>query len=312
MAIDVSMWQGRLDAGERGDTTRLFQVVRPLGDDVRPGAPVLLGFACDEGVRRNQGRVGAALAPREVRRALANVPAHGLPVLFDAGDVACPDERLEDAQRALGAAVQRLLARQARPVVIGGGHEMAYGTYSGLRAWLDARGDAGRLLIVNFDAHFDLRTTRPANSGTPFDQIAMDCRARGVPFAYSCLGVSRLSNTPALFARAAELDVHYVQDFELQERHLEQRAAELDRQLAGADHVYLTIDMDVLPASVAPGVSAPAAYGVPLAVIEELIKRVQRSGKLRVADIAEYNPTFDTDRHTARVAARLAYQLICG
>ncbi len=85
-----------------------------------------------------------------------------------------------------------------------------------------------------------------------------------------------------------------------------------DRQLADADHVYLTIDMDVLPAGVAPGVSAPAAYGVPLAVIEELVKCVQRSGKLRVADIAEYNPTFDIDRHTARVAARLAYQLICG
>lgn len=312
MAIDVSMWQGRLDAGERGDTTRLFQVVRPLGDDVPPGAPVLLGFACDEGVRRNQGRVGAALAPREVRRALANVPAHGLPVLFDAGDIGCPDERLEDAQQALGAAVHALLAQQARPVVVGGGHEVAYGTYAGLRAWLEARGDSGRLLIVNFDAHFDLRTARPANSGTPFDQIAVDCQARGAPFAYSCLGVSRLANTPGLFARAAELDVHYVQDFEMQERHLEQRAAELDRRLAEADHVYLTIDMDVLPASVAPGVSAPAAYGVPLAVVEELVKRVQRTGKLRVADIAEYNPTFDVDRHTARVAARLVYQLICG
>ena len=76
--------------------------------------------------------------------------------------------------------------------------------------------------------------------------------------------------------------------------------------LDAADDVYLTIDLDVLPAATAPGVSAPAALGVPLSVVEAMVQRVRSSGKLRAADIAEYNPSLDQDKRTARAAARLA------
>ena len=65
--------------------------------------------------------------------------------------------------------------------------------------------------------------------------------------------------------------------------------------------MYLTIDPDVLPAAVrVPGVPAP--YGVPMAVVEEIALRVKASGKLRLADMAEYNPRFDVDGHGARAA----------
>ena len=66
----------------------------------------------------------------------------------------------------------------------------------------------------------------------------------------------------------------------------------------------------VLPAATAPGVSAPAALGVPLSVVEAMVQRVRASGKLRVADIAEYNPSLDQDKRAARAAARLAYRLL--
>ena len=49
------------------------------------------------------------------------------------------------------------------------------------------------------------------------------------------------------------------------------------------------MDLDALPASQAPGVSAPAALGVPLATLEALIDILRASGKLRLADIAELN-----------------------
>lgn len=66
----------------------------------------------------------------------------------------------------------------------------------------------------------------------------------------------------------------------------------LDAFIARCDHLYLTIDLDVLPAAVMPGVSAPAARGVELAVIEPLIAHIRASGKLRLADLAEYNPNW--------------------
>ncbi len=79
--------------------------------------------------------------------------------------------------------------------------------------------------------------------------------------------------------------------------------------MARCDQLYLTLDLDVLPAAQAPGVSAPAAYGVALAQIEALAECVRDSGKLRVIDIAELNPRIDSDGRTARAAARLLHQL---
>lgn len=313
MPGDPPVWQGRTDAGERGDTRRLFNVVReinPRTDATPGGAPVLLGFACDAGVKRNQGRIGAAEGPQAIRRALATLPAHDIACLFDAGDVTCDGDDLEASQQALAEAVRRQLDAGAQPVVLGGGHEIAWGTWQGLRAHLDAIGDRSRVLILNLDAHFDLRTARPGTSGTPFDQIAQACESAGLPFDYACLGVSRLSNTASLFERARELNVAYVEDTDMQDRHLVARLAEIDALIADVSHVYLTIDLDVLPAPVMPGVSAPAAYGVPLPVVEAIVTHVRHSGKLRVADLAEYNPRFDPQGTGARVAARLAYRLL--
>ena len=63
------------------------------------------------------------------------------------------------------------------------------------------------------------------------------------------------------------------------------------------------------PASLAPGVSAPAARGIPLEVVEPLLDIIKHSGKLKLFDIAETCPKHDIDSHTARLAARLIHQL---
>lgn len=318
--FDDKVWAGRSDDGEPGDTRRVFNQVMPFGSvgQVQRDAPVIVGFGSDEGVRRNQGRTGAAHAPKELRRALAGLPAKtSMPALADAGDVVCDDGDLEGAQAELADVVGEVLASGGRPLVFGGGHEVAWGTYSGLRLHQQREADntttplaARKLLIVNFDAHFDLRQKRPANSGTPFDQIALDCAQRGLPFNYACFGISDLGNTASLFEHAERLGVHYVLDVDMQEPQLPQRLNELQQLLDAADDVYLTIDLDVLPAATAPGVSAPAALGVPLSVVEAMVLRVRASGKLRAADIAEYNPSLDQDKRTARAAARLAYRLL--
>lgn len=303
-------WHGRTDTGEQGDTRRLHQIVR-LDDGYGAGDAVLAGFASDAGVARNHGRIGARHGPQVARRALASLPAHALAAFWDAGDVVCEGDALEAAQAAQAARITALLGRGARPVVLGGGHEIAWADYQGLRDHLYANGrTAGRLLVLNFDAHFDLRSSRPGHSGTPFDQILHDAGKRDLPLRYACLGVSRLGNTPALYERARTARVHYAEDSEMQERHLEARLADIDHLLAEAEHVYLTIDTDVLPASIAPGVSAPAPYGVPLPVVEACLLHVKASGKLVLADIAEFNPEHDIDGHTARAVARLAWKLL--
>ena len=74
---------------------------------------------------------------------------------------------------------------------------------------------------------------------------------------------------------------------------------------ASVDVLYLTIDLDVLPAHTAPGVSAPAALGVDLPIIVAAVRAAAASEKLALMDVVELNPRFDVDGRTAKSASRL-------
>jgi len=304
---DMSTWQGRVDAAEGPLGQRWHQVIKPLSSLTPAGTTVLLGFACDAGVVRNLARPGAAQGPAAIRHALRNMPVHECQALADGGDVVCEGDALEAAQQSLSAAVARELAAERFPIVLGGGHEVAFGSFRGLAAHAAQRAGVPRIGIVNFDAHFDLRKDVHGTSGTPFLQIARDCEARGWPFLYACMGVSRYANTAALFARADELDVLW----RLDEAMGDAQSA-LASFIASTDDLYLTFCLDVLPGAVAPGVSAPAPRGVGLDVLEPLIDTVVASGKLRLADIAEMNPRHDVDGRTAVVAARIVARIANG
>ncbi len=306
--FDPTIWVGRQD-NESGDTRRLHHLVHST-TAAHPSAPTLLGFATDSGVARNQGRVGARSGPDAIRRCLASLPAHDLETLWDAGTI-LGSPQLEESQQLAANTIAQLLNENRRLVVLGGGHEIAWATFSGLAQHLSAcHATLGRVLVINLDAHFDLRSTRPANSGTPFHQILEWAQQQQEDVHYLCLGVAKTANTPSLYAHASQPQISYLEDWQMQERHLDQVLATVRHAIQQADHVYLSIDLDVLPASVAPGVSAPAPYGVPLSVIESICLFVKQSGKLKVADIAELNPDYDIDQHTARLAARLAWQLL--
>lgn len=299
-----SDWSGRID-GTTPEHLRWHQIVEPCVPGGAPGACAFVGFASDEGVRRNKGRRGAAAGPDALRSALSPMALAAPFRAVDAGTVAVAGEQLEEGQRELGSRVTELLDAGHFPVVLGGGHEIAYGTYLGL-AGSTRRGPGTRIGILNLDAHFDLRPDSVPSSGTPFRQIL---EADGDSVQYSVIGISQPSNTKILFDTAASYGVRYLLDDDCGQSNA---LAFVDDFLAGVDLVYLTIDLDVLPAAVAPGVSAPAAFGVPLATIQSVCDYVTASGKLAVVDVAELNPSLDVDNRTARTAARLLHRIVTG
>jgi formiminoglutamase len=306
--VNMSVWTGRVDSDEGPRALRWHQAVKPIGAASKPGI-ALLGFASDEGVRRNQGRIGASKGTQAIRQMLAGFALHQTRPIYDAGDMECGGEKLEQSHADYAARVSALLRESHFPVGLGGGHEIAYGTFIGLSRFLKTQSSAPRIGIVNLDAHFDLRTAAQVNSGTSFLRMAEFCRANEMPFRYCCLGIAEPSNTAALFDRARELGTVWRTDNELDAAQLPETIRVLRAFAAEADFLYLTVCLDVLSASVAPGVSAPAARGVSLDVIETLISEVKQAGKLAAADVAELNPDFDPDQRTAKVAARLIYQI---
>ncbi|MCT1618048.1 formimidoylglutamase [Janibacter hoylei] len=300
-------WSGRSD-GDGPAHRRFWGVVAEPGSG-RPADAALIGFASDEGVRRNRGRVGAAEGPGAIRAALASLAVHEDLTVVDHGDVVVDGEDLEGGHARLGEVVAA--AREGAPaaarddapltVVLGGGHETAYGSHLGL-------GLRPGLGVLNLDAHFDLREADRPTSGTPFRQIARERQAAGLGFDYAVLGIARTGNTSALFDTAEALGTRWLLDDDSQQ--VEPAVAFVGDVLAGVDEVYLTIDLDVLPAAVAPGVSAPAALGVPPFVIQSVCDAVVDSGKLIHLDVTELSPRLDVDQRTARVAARLIHRVI--
>ncbi|AIU67039.1 formimidoylglutamase [Vibrio coralliilyticus] len=313
-------WQGRHDAEDGAMGKRVHHVIKQLQvQDLEPyrNAVSILGFACDAGVARNKGRVGAKKAPDLIRRALANMAWHKESALIDLGNVVCEDDLLEQYQSECADVIAAAL-RSTPVITLGGGHEVAWASFQGLARYFEYLNPVTppKIGIINFDAHFDLRAFESSNadvkpsSGTPFNQIYDYCQKHDWPFHYACLGVSRASNTQALFERAKELNVWFVEDKDLAHLNHIYHLTQLQHFIDNCDYIYLTIDLDVFPAATAPGVSAPAARGVSMDTLALFLDRILHyKQKLVIADIAEYNPTYDVDSQTARLAARLCWDI---
>jgi len=326
---DMNRWTGRAEPFETDRARYWYQLAQPY-DAQHIG---LVGFACDQGVRRNRGRVGAKAAPPLIRQAFAALPVISAlqqrfdgqlsALLGDAGDIHCHDNdgfaesTLEQAQLQYADKVSHIIRQGGLPIGLGGGHAIAYGSFLGLRQALKETNDTTTITnaapiigIINFDAHLDIRQSDVASSGTPFRQIAEYLDADGQPFHYCCIGVSQFSNTAALFDRAEQLGVHIISDEDCHHQPWDMLAQQIKAFISKVDVLYMTIDMDCLPSSVVPGVSAPAAYGIELSFVERAVKLIMASGKVKVADLAEINPTFDVDNRSCKVAARLLATIV--
>lgn len=294
-------WSGRVDSTSEKLAFRWHQVVKQI--DLKKdrfdfdGSVVLLGFCSDEGVKRNKGRIGAKNAPGEVRKYLASLPWHWDNLkLYDAGDVIVNDD-LESGQKLLGELVKIIKDKKGFPVIIGGGHEVAYGTFLGVKDY--------NISIVNFDAHFDNRPYDDApSSGTMFAQIADELKEE---YKYFCLGIQKSGNTRQLFERNERFGGKYLFAYEVKNRNF---TDEIRNYLENADYIYTTVCMDVFSSDIACGVSAPTPFGISPDDFLFFAEKIVETGKLIAFDIAEINPEYDIDGRTARLGANIIFYVI--
>ncbi|SFL57282.1 formimidoylglutamase [Pelosinus propionicus] len=316
---DFTIWQGRVDSKENFDAFRWHQWIKPL--DLRQPLCkftgkigfALLGFCCDEGIRRNNGRQGASSGPEEIRRELTNLPCSfsSEVLLFDAGNITCADGELTRSQMALEQAVIYLRQAGLFPLVMGGGHETALGHFRGQADFLRQKDGKCDLGILNFDAHFDLRPfIGEGNSGTMFRQIAEDARKWGEVFHYFCLGIQRSSNTLELFKTAQQLGAGYLLAGDISMQYEEHILEKIDSFVQSIPHLYVTICADVFSSSFAPGVSAPQPLGLHPEIVLKYLKHILRTQKVVGFDIAEVSPRFDHDRATASLAKVIIFAVV--
>jgi formiminoglutamase len=307
---DQKQWKGRIDSTTNTSSFRLHQKVKRLAiNDVSASEQKnagIVGFICDEGVRRNQGRVGAANGPNALREALASLPwtFDDQQEIIDVGNILCLNHALEDAQRELGEIVQGLRAKNMKCIILGGGHETLYGHYLGVRAALPKDASIG---IINIDAHFDLRPyNEQPSSGTMFRQILeQDPHAE-----YFVLGIQRYGNTKELFDKAHELQVKYVLEEQMTAENHTNIMNDLQQFMDKHDYILLTLCMDVVNTAFAPGVSAPSPFGLDTKTVRSLIQKVASHPHTHSFDICEVNPLLDENGQTVKLGAYFVYDAL--
>lgn len=285
-----------------------------IGDflaDEKPerGGAFLIGFPVDEGVIRNNGRPGAREAPEQILNRLLQLTPHPkyykrhtafLGNVFNAGDIQTIGE-LEENQAELSMSVSEYLKQAAIPVIIGGGHETSFGHFSGYV-------ESGKAVsILNIDAHTDVRPLHDGkpHSGSPFRQALEHpshiCKDYSV-FGLNPGSVSR-DHYHFVSGHGGELRFQDQTDLDSVMDHVKSRKT---------DHVMITMDMDAVCQSAAPGVSAPAASGLSPELWLKLAYEFGKHGKVSSFDLCEVNPRYDIDGHTVSLAALTVWYFLLG
>ena len=304
---EMLLWKGR----SSHDKEYVYQRVQPLDLDslssnILPNSYAILGFMCDEGVKRNLGRVGAKLGSKYFRQAFAGLPMHSRFNIYDAGNVVCMDHDLENAQDELAKRVEQILSLGMQPIVIGGGHETAWGHYSGIYKYYKEP-----VAILNFDAHFDLRPLidgKLGSSGTPFYQCNEMLKQNSDKFDYYCAGIQLFANTKSLFKYAEDNCVKYC--FAEDINNNPHDMSFIQNVIDSHEKVYVTICLDVFKSFIAPGVSAPQPFGIDASYVIDSLRLLQKSGKVVSLDIVELAPEFDINNQTAKLASLLLMEYL--
>jgi len=247
--------------------------------------------------------VGDLLAPRAEERD----PEHRTPSKGEARFL----RETQDVCVRLSKEVRAALVDDHTPLVLGGDHSVAIGSLVGSAA--DA--DIG---AVWFDAHGDYNTPSTSPSGN----------IHGMPLA-AALGVKEWADTD--WANAAGLSEENIAIVGLRsiddtERELlaesdittytmsdiDQRGlAEVVRSALavasdGVDGYHVSLDLDWLDPTIAPGVGTPVRGGVTYREAHHAMEIVAQQGGMRSMELVEVNPILDESNETARMAVELA------
>lgn len=285
-----------------------YQAVIPVNnmefDSISKSAKIgILGYASEEGIKRNLGRIGASEGPDIIRKMMGPMAFH-LPIstkILDYGNIYTIGEDMESSHNLISDVVYNLLQTHHFPVLLGGGHDLAYSHARGVYKYLATNHE--KLGIINLDAHFDLRplVDGKGHSGSPFFQLAQENPQN---FHYLCLGIQKSSNPKSLFSTAKKLEASTILSEDLTPNNWKIIEKGIVKFIDSVDKIYLSIDMDGFSSAYSPGVSAPSPMGFTPEIAFKIFELISKSKKIISFDVVELNPTYDLDNLTAKLAAR--------
>ena len=285
----------------------------------------IVGVACGLGAR--DPRCETAPAALRAANLVSRLQARGFRAAWSdtlrPGAAARGDSlrAIHEVCKCLAQRVQAILQHGDFPLVIGGDHSCAIGTWKGAVRGLRARGPLGLIWI---DAHMDAHTPQTTPSGLlhgmPLACLLgfgeplltdLDDGVRLDPRHVCLIGVRSFETGEAALLRRLGVRVFYMHD--VARRGL---VAVLREALAivrdGTAGFGVTIDLDAVDPKDAPGVGTPAAGGIRAGELTAALTHLAGQPGLIAAEIAEYNPYRDRHAVTAGLVANAIDAVLAG
>ncbi len=220
----------------------------------------------------------------------------------------------------LARSVVRILSEGDFPLVIGGDHSCAIGTWSGVHAQL---GGMGRLGLLWIDAHMDSHTfkTSPSQAihGMPLACLlghgdarltqVMSDRPKVLPQDVCLIGVRSFESGEAELLRTLGVRIYFMD--EVKQRGLREvfreAVAHVSQDTAGYG---ISLDLDALDPAEEAGVGSPVPGGLHRLDLLAALKSIHADRKLLALEIVEYNPHRDSNYETAHAVRELCTSLL--
>jgi arginase len=203
------------------------------------------------------------------------------------------------------------------PLVLGGDHSVAIGTFAGLTAHYSNLG------VIWFDAHADLNTEERSLSGN------MHGMSVAASLGHTAYNLSHIAGAGAfidpsnlVYIGLRDLDEYEkeqikglgIQAFTMHDidRMGIQQVIEQAIAIAGegTDGIHVSFDMDCLDPREAPGVGTPVPGGLNYREAHYALELLASTNQVTSMELVEVNPLFDHNRHTARLGVELIASLL--
>ena len=247
-------------------------------------------------------RTGASKAPKEIRQASWNYETFNLKTGNDLKDVKFHDygnldvkcNKPEEMVKKVKDFTSNLLANNKFPIAIGGEHSLTAGTVQAFPK---------DIAVLSLDAHIDFRQqyeNEKFNHACITRRIADHIDVRNI----AVIGIRSAEKEE--YEAAKNQNLFNITSYEIKNLGIKS-SLDKTREYLGDKNVYLSLDIDVLDLSYAPGVSTPEPYGLTPTEVIECIDSF--SQKLIGFDIVEVCPPYDSGQ-TSLLAAKFVRQVI--
>jgi formimidoylglutamase len=321
LSVEAEKWL--LDAKKSGGTAsfddadlKLTQILQNWreADNLDIG---ILGIPFDTSVFF---RTGCRYGPDVIRDTMSMYansyePGYGVNIkdinIADFGNVNVHHQDVLETHRRVENIVTDIIGNGTVPLILGGDHGL---TYPNVKALMN--NTKGKVGVIMLDGHLDVRKTQDGviSSGTPFRRLIEEPERNPLdPKNFVEIGINGWLSSKDYGDYCKEKGITIIPAREVHERGYKdviKQALEIAGN--GTDAIWLSVDIDGLDSSVAPGTCAPNPGGLTAHEALEIVWTVANHPKCAGMDLLEVAPPLDFNNITSIVATYLCMQFIGG